>query len=138
MRGRLPPLQPFEHYEHGKDADPSFKTLFAGNAKVASLTDLTGSEVDGVQLTDLTERGKDELALFVAKRKVVGSSVLFSSPNSLPPPPRLNRCFCKNQYSTTKTLLPFPFPLLWNMPPISALCTSTPHPELPWAIQRCI
>lgn len=136
MRGRLPPLQPFAHHEHGKDADPSFKNLFAGNAKVTNLTDLTGSEVDGVQLTDLTERGKDELALFVAKRKVVGSSVLFS-----PPPHSSHRSyslFCKNQYSTTKTLPPFPFPLLWNMPPISAVCTSTLHPELPWAIQRCI
>lgn len=92
MRGRLPPLQPFAHHEHGKDADPSFKNLFAGNAKVTNLTDLTGSEVDGVQLTDLTERGKDELALFVAKRKVVGSSVLFSPPIL---PTGLNRCFVK-------------------------------------------
>lgn len=78
MRGRFTPLQPFEHYEHGKDADPSFKNLFAGDAKVTDLTASTGTEVDGVQLTDLTEKGKDELALFVAKRKVVGSSVLFS------------------------------------------------------------
>lgn len=66
------------HYEHGKDADPSFNNLFAGNAKVADLTASTGSEVDGVQLADLTESGKDELALFVAKRRVVGSSILFS------------------------------------------------------------
>lgn len=74
MRGRYAPLQPFEHIEHGKDADPSFKTLFAGNAKVTDLTASTGTEVDGVQLTDLTEKGKGELALFVAERKVVGSS----------------------------------------------------------------
>lgn len=72
-------MQPFEHYEHGKDADPSFKNLFAGDAKVTDLTASTGTEVDGVQLTDLTEKGKDELALFVAQRKVVGSSVLFLS-----------------------------------------------------------
>lgn len=135
MRGRLPPLQPFAHHEHGKDADPSFKNLFAGNVKVTNLTGLTGSEVDGVQLTDLTERGKDELALFVAKRKVVGSSVLFSPPQFFP---QVLIVVLKNQYSTTKTLPPFPFPLLWNMPPISAVCTSTLHPELPWAIQRCI
>lgn len=68
-------MQPFKHYEHGKDADTSFKNLFAGDAKVTDLTASTGSEVDGVQLSGLTEKGKDELALFVAKRKVVGSSI---------------------------------------------------------------
>lgn len=76
LRGRFSPLQPFKHYEHGKDADTSFKNLFAGVAKVTDLTASTGSEVDGVQLSGLTEKGKDELALFVAKRKVVGSSIL--------------------------------------------------------------
>ena len=31
-----------------------------------------GAEVHGVQLSKLTDVGKDELALFVAQRKVVG------------------------------------------------------------------
>ncbi|KAF2655935.1 TauD-domain-containing protein [Lophiostoma macrostomum CBS 122681] len=65
-----PPLTPFTHYDHGKDADPSFPNLLK-DAKVADLTANTGAEVHGVQLTKLTDKGKDELALFVAQKKVV-------------------------------------------------------------------
>jgi len=68
---RYPPLTPFEHYEHGKDADPTFPNLLKG----ATLTDVTGNigaEVHGVQLSKLSNAGKDELALFVAQKKVVG------------------------------------------------------------------
>ncbi|ORY13567.1 hypothetical protein BCR34DRAFT_510846 [Clohesyomyces aquaticus] len=65
-----PPLQPFEHYEHGKDADPKFLNLLQ-NAQVVDLTANIGAEVHGVQLSKLTDKGKDELALFVAQKKVV-------------------------------------------------------------------
>lgn len=68
---RYPPLEPFEHYEHGKDADPSFPNLLK-DAKVTDLTANIGAEITGVQLSKLTEAGKNELALFVAQRKVVG------------------------------------------------------------------
>ncbi|KAF2130740.1 TauD-domain-containing protein [Dothidotthia symphoricarpi CBS 119687] len=64
------PLEPFEHYEHGKDADPAFPNLLK-DAKVADLTANIGAEVTGVQLSKLTDAGKDELALFVAQKKVV-------------------------------------------------------------------
>jgi len=66
---KYPPLEVFEHTEHGKDADPSFPNLLA-NAKV---TELTGNiaEVTGMQLSKLNKAGKDELALFVAQHKVV-------------------------------------------------------------------
>jgi len=64
------PLVPFTHSDHGKDADPSFLNLLK-NAKVAELTANIGAEVTGVQLSKLTKEGKDELALFVAQRKVV-------------------------------------------------------------------
>ncbi|KAF3048134.1 hypothetical protein E8E12_010673 [Didymella heteroderae] len=67
---KYPPLEPFEHYEHGKDADASFSNLLKG-AKVADLTANIGAEVRGVQLSKLTDAGKDELALFVAQKKVV-------------------------------------------------------------------
>ena len=71
---RYPPLTPFEHYEHGKDADPSLKDLLpAGKAQVTEITPYIGSEVRGVQLSQLTDAGKDQLALFVAQRKVVGT-----------------------------------------------------------------
>lgn len=68
--GVYPPLEPFEHTEHGKDADPSFPNLLK-DAKVADLTANIGAEVHGVQLSKLTAAGKDELALFVAQKKVV-------------------------------------------------------------------
>ena len=71
---RYPPLTPFEHYDHGKDADPSFPDLLPqGKVQVDNLTPTIGSEVRGVQLSQLTKEGKDQLALFVAQRKVVGT-----------------------------------------------------------------
>jgi hypothetical protein len=70
---RYPPLTPFEHYDHGKDADPAFPDLLpSGKVQVEELTPYIGSEVRGVQLSQLTKEGKDQLALFVAQRKVVG------------------------------------------------------------------
>ncbi|KAM4058809.1 taurine catabolism dioxygenase tauD, tfdA family protein [Hirsutella rhossiliensis] len=68
---RYPPLEPFEHYEHGKDADPSFPNLLPPGTSVTDLTPTIGSEVKGIQLSSLSDAGKDELALYVAQRKVV-------------------------------------------------------------------
>ncbi|KAI1809799.1 hypothetical protein GGS20DRAFT_580395 [Poronia punctata] len=68
---KYPPLEPFEHYEHGKDADTSFPDLLTAEAKVTDLTPTIGTEVRGVQLSTLTDAGKDQLARFVAERKVV-------------------------------------------------------------------
>ena len=68
---KYPPLTPFEHYDHGKDADLSFKNLLPNGTKVVDLTPTIGTEVDGIQLSSLTNAGKDELARFVAERKVV-------------------------------------------------------------------
>ncbi|KAI9045633.1 TauD/TfdA dioxygenase family protein [Aspergillus affinis] len=66
------PLTPFEHYDHGKDADPTFPDLFPqGKAELDHLTPTIGTEVKGVQLSQLSKEGKDQLALFVAQRKVV-------------------------------------------------------------------
>jgi hypothetical protein len=65
------PLVPFTHTDHGKDADPKFPNLLQ-KAEVVDLTANIGAEVRGVQLSNLTKEGKDELALFVAQRKVVG------------------------------------------------------------------
>ncbi|KAL2755562.1 hypothetical protein ACRALDRAFT_1076870 [Sodiomyces alcalophilus JCM 7366] len=69
---RYPPLEPFEHYDHGKDADGSFPNLLPeGIAQVSHLTPTIGTEVRGIQLSSLSKAGKDELARFVAERKVV-------------------------------------------------------------------
>ncbi|KAF2097812.1 TauD-domain-containing protein [Rhizodiscina lignyota] len=67
---KYPPLEPFEHYDHGKDADPAFPNLLKG-AEVADLTANIGAEVKGIQLSKLDSKGRDELALFVAQKKVV-------------------------------------------------------------------
>jgi sulfonate dioxygenase len=69
---KYPPLKPFEHTEHGKDADPSYPNLLPeGAVTVTNLTPTIGTEVRGIQLSTLTAAGKDELARFVAERKVV-------------------------------------------------------------------
>lgn len=76
---KYPPLEPFEHYDHGKDADKSFPNLLK-DAKVDDLTANIGAEVRGVQLSKLDDAGKNELALFVAQKKVVGMSSLLILP----------------------------------------------------------
>ena len=68
---RYDQLQPFEHVEHGKNADISFKNLLKPGVKVEDITSSIGAEVTGVQLSQLEDKGKDELALYVAQRKVV-------------------------------------------------------------------
>ncbi len=69
---RYGPLDLFTHYEHGKDADPTFKDLFQSATSIAEITPLIGSEVHGVQLSALSDKSKDQLALFTAQRRVVG------------------------------------------------------------------
>ena len=68
---KYPPLEPFVHVEHGKDADLSFKDLLIEGSKIQKLTPTIGSEVTGMQLCKLNSAGKDQLALLVAQRKVV-------------------------------------------------------------------
>jgi sulfonate dioxygenase len=69
---KYPPLTPFEHYEHGKDADTTFPNLLPKDTAIVShLTPTIGTEVKGIQLSSLNAAGKDELARFVAERKVV-------------------------------------------------------------------
>ncbi|KAI0006780.1 TauD-domain-containing protein [Xylariaceae sp. FL0662B] len=68
---QYPPLEPFEHYEHGKDADTSYPELLREDAQVTDLTPTIGSEIRGVQLSSLSDAGKDQLARYVAERKVV-------------------------------------------------------------------
>ena len=63
--------QPFDYLEHGKDADPTLSHLLDQSTETTHITPATGSEVVGVQLSSLSSQGKDELALFVAQRKVV-------------------------------------------------------------------
>ncbi|KAI6293950.1 hypothetical protein MCOR34_009792 [Pyricularia oryzae] len=47
------------------------KALLGAAAQVADLTTYVGTEIEGLQFEDLTDRQKDELALLVAERSVV-------------------------------------------------------------------
>ncbi|CAN6648291.1 alpha-ketoglutarate-dependent sulfonate dioxygenase [Trichomonascus vanleenenianus] len=67
----FPPLEEFEPKEPGLNADPSFPNLLKEGVEVTELTPKFGSEVKGIQLSKLSDQGKDELALFVAQRGVV-------------------------------------------------------------------
>lgn len=71
VNSRYEPLKPFEHHDHGKDADPSFPNLLKPGVKIEDITSSIGAEVRGVQLSELNDAGKDELALLVAQKKVV-------------------------------------------------------------------
>lgn len=69
---KLPPLTEFEHVDPGHKAldDPEPLAFLAG-AEVENLTPQFGTEVTGVQLHKLDERGRQQLALYVAQRGVV-------------------------------------------------------------------
>jgi sulfonate dioxygenase len=58
----------FEHLDPGHRADPSLPNLLAKATKVVDLAPHVGTEIEGVQLSQLSEAGLDELALLAAKR----------------------------------------------------------------------
>ena len=67
-----PPLVEFKHVDVSSRANPSMKNLLsAPGAVFKELTPPFGNEVHNLQLLDLTDAQRDELALFVAKRGVV-------------------------------------------------------------------
>ncbi|GME82098.1 unnamed protein product [Ambrosiozyma monospora] len=61
----------YPYIERGKNADPEKKALLSAATEVIDLTKHIGTEIVGLQLADLTEQQKDELALLVAERVVV-------------------------------------------------------------------
>ncbi|GAA5835117.1 hypothetical protein JCM11251_000167 [Rhodosporidiobolus azoricus] len=60
-----------EHVDPGARADKSKKALFAAAKEIRDLTTHIGTEVIGLQLSQLTDQQKDELALLIAERTVV-------------------------------------------------------------------
>ncbi|KAL8728910.1 MAG: hypothetical protein Q9166_005077 [cf. Caloplaca sp. 2 TL-2023] len=66
-----PPLEPFEHTEHGLDADRAFPELLGPSVEKEDLTPSIGTVVSGIQLSKLSNSGKDQLALLTAQRKVL-------------------------------------------------------------------
>lgn len=63
--------EPREFHDAGARADKSKKSLFEAATKVTDLTSHIGTEIEGLQLKDLTDQQKDELALLIAERSVV-------------------------------------------------------------------
>ena len=57
--------------DKGSRADKSKSALFSAATKVTDLTAHIGTEIEGLQLKDLTDQQKDELALLIAERSVV-------------------------------------------------------------------
>ncbi|KAK4685092.1 sulfonate dioxygenase, partial [Tremellales sp. Uapishka_1] len=60
-----------DYVDPGTRADPEKKALFGAAQKVNKLTTHIGTEIIGLQLKDLSDKQKDELALLVAERSVV-------------------------------------------------------------------
>lgn len=63
--------EPRDYVDAGSRADPEKKALFNAAKQVIHLSNHIGTEIVGLQLKDLTDRQKDELALLIAERSVV-------------------------------------------------------------------
>lgn len=59
------------YQDAGARANKSKKHLFSAATKVTDLTTHIGTEIEGLQLKDLTPEQRDELALLIAERSVV-------------------------------------------------------------------
>ena len=68
---KYPPLEPFVHTEHGLDADKSLPELLGASVKREDLAPSIGTVLSGIQISGLSDAGKDQLALLAAQRKVL-------------------------------------------------------------------
>lgn len=72
---KYPPLKFHKYEDPALRADPNFPNLFPENKKhlinTRKVTPKMGTEIRGIQLTELSDSAKDELALLVAQRGVV-------------------------------------------------------------------
>ncbi|KAJ3987395.1 alpha-ketoglutarate-dependent sulfonate dioxygenase [Lentinula detonsa] len=66
-----PPLEEIQVTERGLSADPEKKSLLSAANKVKHYTPTIGTELSGIDLRQLSDSQKDELALLVAERGVV-------------------------------------------------------------------
>lgn len=60
-----------EHTDPGSRADPTKPHLLSSNTKTRDITPYIGTELRGVQISQLTKEGLDELALYTAERKLL-------------------------------------------------------------------
>lgn len=70
----FPPVEPFDVHHRGLDADkakPNLLNSGQSNVEITRLTPRVGTEIKGLQLSQLSDAQKNELALLVAERGVV-------------------------------------------------------------------
>lgn len=60
-----------EHSDVGLLADPAKPHLLNENTKISHLSPYLGTELRGVQISQLSKDGLNELALYAAERKVL-------------------------------------------------------------------
>ena len=60
-----------DHVDPGSRADPKKPHLLNSNVTTRNISPYLGTEISGVQISELTKEGLDELALFAAERKVL-------------------------------------------------------------------
>jgi sulfonate dioxygenase len=71
---KFPPTEPFEFVDRGSKADkakPHLLDTKNDKLNVTKLTPRIGTEIKGLQLSELSDVQKDELALLIAERGVV-------------------------------------------------------------------
>ncbi|WVQ77578.1 hypothetical protein IAR50_007266 [Cryptococcus sp. DSM 104548] len=67
----FPNPTPFIHTDRGLSADPNFPDLLPSSCQITHLTPVIGTEITGIQLSKLSNKSRDQLALYVAQRGVV-------------------------------------------------------------------
>ncbi|KAJ7147577.1 hypothetical protein C8R43DRAFT_536895 [Mycena crocata] len=68
---KFPPTEIFEHTDPGSRADPAKPHLLTANTTTRDISPYLGTEITGVQISELSAEGLDELALLAAERKVL-------------------------------------------------------------------
>ncbi|KAL0083598.1 hypothetical protein J3Q64DRAFT_1814677 [Phycomyces blakesleeanus] len=68
---KYPELKAFKHVDPAHRGDPKKASLFNNAKKIYDLTPHIGTEIEGLQLSQLNDTQKDDLALLVAERGVV-------------------------------------------------------------------
>jgi sulfonate dioxygenase len=67
----IPPDPPLKQFEPARDraffADPAKTSLLSSVSSIEDLTPYIGTELKGIQISQLTDSQKDELALLVAE-----------------------------------------------------------------------
>ncbi|KIM78640.1 hypothetical protein PILCRDRAFT_824274 [Piloderma croceum F 1598] len=68
---KFPPTELFDHVDPGTRADPKKPNLLGPGTKTNDISPYIGTEITGVQISQLSNAGLDELALFAAQRKLL-------------------------------------------------------------------